>query len=236
MIDAQSAVAGVLIPKGEFARRRGVTPGRVSQWIKEEKIFGPALVGEGRHAKIVEEIAVAQLRQQLDVSQMTGNGLGTRLDVDNQAIETDSSQQLSDLSFFTDPHVSPAGATIEDRIKHEKLEALKRANRAKAIEEAERAGRFVDANDAAIEMRRIAAQLMSVFEGGLPDIAAAIAANWQLPQRDVLHLMRSEFRAVRAAAATALQKTGQTMPQTCETMIEGDDAQGVNVNELQPKC
>ena len=45
------------ISKGEFARRRNVTPARVSQWLSEGKISGAAIVGEGRGALIDEEIA-----------------------------------------------------------------------------------------------------------------------------------------------------------------------------------
>jgi hypothetical protein len=59
-----------VISKAEFARRRSVTPGRVSRWIGEGKIFGAALVGEGRSAQIRESVAVAQLRNKLDPMQM----------------------------------------------------------------------------------------------------------------------------------------------------------------------
>jgi hypothetical protein len=67
------------VGKAEFAECVGVSPSRVSQYIAEGKISGDALVGSGRAARIRFEIAVAQLRERLDPSQMAGNGRNTRL-------------------------------------------------------------------------------------------------------------------------------------------------------------
>ena len=61
----ETAGSGV-VSKGEFARLINVTPGRVSQYIAEGKIFGPALGGEGHSAQIVVEVAREQLRKRLD--------------------------------------------------------------------------------------------------------------------------------------------------------------------------
>ena len=69
----------VAITKGEFARRRGVSPGRVSQWLSEGKISGAAIIGEGRAALIDEVLACEQLGLRLDTGQRTGNGLKTNL-------------------------------------------------------------------------------------------------------------------------------------------------------------
>jgi hypothetical protein len=52
--------------KGEFAKLHGVSPGRVSQWLADGLISGAALVGSGRSARIVVEIANEQLRERLD--------------------------------------------------------------------------------------------------------------------------------------------------------------------------
>ncbi|MFC6490714.1 hypothetical protein ACFP9U_22395, partial [Nitratireductor sp. GCM10026969] len=60
------------VGKGEFARLIGVSAGRVSQYIAEGKIFGAALVGEGRSAKIVPEVARVQLAKTLEPSQRLG--------------------------------------------------------------------------------------------------------------------------------------------------------------------
>ena len=68
-----------VVSKGEFARLCRVDPGRVSQWIKEGKLTGAALVGEGRSAKINVAVAHTQLKRRLDPNQMTANGIRTRI-------------------------------------------------------------------------------------------------------------------------------------------------------------
>ena len=44
--------------KSEFARRRGVTLGHLSQWLSEGKIHGEAIVGVGRNAQTPGVISV----------------------------------------------------------------------------------------------------------------------------------------------------------------------------------
>jgi hypothetical protein len=73
------AAVSETVSKAEFAESIGVSPGRVSQYLAAGKISGEALVGSGRASRIRFEIAVAQLRERLDPSQMTGNGRQTRL-------------------------------------------------------------------------------------------------------------------------------------------------------------
>ena len=55
-----------VLRKKEFAELHGVTPARVSQWLAAGYIDGAALVGAGRAAQIVVEIANEQLRERLD--------------------------------------------------------------------------------------------------------------------------------------------------------------------------
>jgi hypothetical protein len=68
------------ISKSDFARVVGVTPGRVTQWISEEKIDGEALVGSGRDAKICVAVAVGQLRERLDVNNRARASAKAQLD------------------------------------------------------------------------------------------------------------------------------------------------------------
>ncbi|TAK50248.1 MAG: hypothetical protein EPO23_03315 [Xanthobacteraceae bacterium] len=218
MSSGAAAAAETSISKAEFARRRGVTPGRVSQWIAERKIGGAALDGEGRNARIIEAIAVTQLRQKLDVVQMTGNGIGTRLDLP----ATKPAAPGDDVPSVRSAPLIPL-ETIEDKIKQERLESLRRDNRRRAEDEAERAGRLTDAQEASAQMRRIVAQVINVFEGALPGMATSIAAKWQLPQRDVLHLLRAEIRTSRAAAAAAMKETAKTLPILAEANIVGEE-------------
>lgn len=55
-----------VVSKADFARRCGVTRGRVSQWLRDGQIGGEALDGTGRRARIRADVAVGMLRDRLD--------------------------------------------------------------------------------------------------------------------------------------------------------------------------
>lgn len=194
----------------------------MSQWIDEGKIHGGAIVGEGRRARIVEAVAVAQLNEKLDVGQRFGNGLATRLD----------------LPAPTTPAVGPVAAappperddlpvidSVEKQIARERLQQLQRQNRDGAINEAERALRLTDSEAVSRSTGKMAVQLISVFEGALPDFATAIAAKHHLPQRDVLHLLRAEFRKVRETAALAFKRQAGEMPELVPFDVADDQTE-----------
>ena len=209
------AVPGDLITKSEFARRRNVSPARVTQWIEEGKIHGAALVGEGRSAKIVETVAVAQLNEKLDVGQRFGNGLATRLDLPAPPVAPSA-------PVSADEAPAPIIDTIEKQIARERLEALQRQNRNGAIDEAERARLLTDSESVSRATAKMAVQLIAVFEGALPELASAIAAKHDIPQRDVLHLLRSEFRKVRETAALSFKRQAGEMPELAPFEIADD--------------
>ena len=187
------------ISKGEFARRRNVSPGRVSQWISEGKISGAAIVGEGRAALIDEAVACAQLDRALHVDQRFGNGLKTTIAAASPAPEIE---------------IPPASSSVTDQIALQRLEQLQRANRQGMREEAVANGRLVDAAEARQVAGRETARLLTRLEGSLADFATAVAAQFKLPQRDVLHTLRQEMRKVRAAAAIEVRERAEPLPET----------------------
>lgn len=183
------------ISKGEFARRRNVTPARVSQWLSEGKISGAAIVGEGRGALIDEEIACQQLNQKLDIDQRhSGNGLKTTLAPVN--VE------------------APGGNTVADRIAEQRLELLQRQNREKATEEAALLGRLCDTAQARQATGKEIARVVARVEGSLTELASAIAAKFKLPHRDVLHELRGEWRKIRQSAAIEARERAEPLPET----------------------
>ena len=109
-----------------------------------------------------------------------------------------------------EPAPSPPGDPIADAIK--RLDQLRRANCREAEEEAARSGKYTDAAEAARQMGVIATRMMAVMEGSLAELATAVSARFEIPQRDVLHLLRSEFRKVRAAAAKAFRDLATDLP------------------------
>lgn len=198
------------ISKSEFARRRKITPGRVSQYLAEGKISGDALDGQGREAKIVESIACAQLQSRLDVGQRLGNGLRTRLD---------AAPPLATAPVL--PFQPPSrGDAVADQIARERLEQFQRTNRREAIAEAAEAGRLTDTAVVAQVVGRLAAQMVTVFEGALPELAASLARTFEIPHRDALHLLRGEFRKVRESAAAVIKRHAQEMPAMVSCEIE----------------
>ena len=65
------------------------------------------------------------------------------------------------------------------------------------MEELTRHGKWLLASDVEGEMNRLAAEIVVIFEGCLPDFASAVAAKFQVSQREVLHLLRAEFEKGR---------------------------------------
>jgi hypothetical protein len=180
--------------KAEFAAMIRVSPGRVSQLIAEGKLGALELQGTGRSAKVRVPEALAALKLKLDMSQMTGNGSGTRLNVAPVAAvpKVDAPQTPEDQ--------------IEFRFKQAKLEQQEAINRKIAEEEKARAGVYMLADEARAEAAKLAGQLLQAFEGGLTDMATALAAEYKLPQRDVVHLMRTQFSLVREKITEKLRR------------------------------
>jgi hypothetical protein len=93
-----------ILTKAGFAAQLGVSRSRISQWISAKQIYGDALVGEGRTARIRVVTACAQLKKTLDISQRLANGRA----------------KLNDPGTAADA-TSTSDVTIEDQIKAERL-------------------------------------------------------------------------------------------------------------------
>lgn len=198
------AAEGVL-SKSEFARLINVTPGRVSQMIGEGKIGDDALVGDGRSAKIRVELAKAQLRQRTDISQRFGNGLSTLLDpAGAEPPKLPPAQR--------EPSPREAADPVAEAIKAERLRELTLRNERAAEERLAERGRYVRADQTQAAMTRLASAMLNVFEGGLQDLANALAAKHGLATRDVLHQLRQEFRGIRERAANAVRVQAAHLP------------------------
>ncbi|WP_409188430.1 hypothetical protein [Bradyrhizobium sp. RDM4] len=72
-------------------------------------------------------------------------------------------------------------------------------------------------------MLKIAGRTMTIIDGALPEIASALAAKFSLPQRDVLHLLRGEFRQVRERAASSLRSAAADLPPVIEADSDSVD-------------
>jgi predicted transcriptional regulator len=186
------------ISKTEFARLVGVHRSAVSRWIKEKKLDGQALVLQEGRCLIRADLAKEQLRARLDIGQRFGNGINTNL----APASTEPSEKMP-------PPVDP----VEEQIKRERLETLQRQNRRLAEEEKIRAGLYVRADDVETQIGRVAGRMKTIFDAALADIATAIAARFKLPQRDVLHLARAQWRSIQEAESADLATAAAAMPE-----------------------
>ncbi|MHC6150546.1 hypothetical protein ACVSQB_01995 [Bradyrhizobium elkanii] len=177
------------LSKKNFSLLRNVSPARVSQWIAEGKIGADALVGTGHRARINVELATEQLRARLDVTQRMANGRANLDEMPFAPPPPTANPSLVD--------VPPGRSSLDDDFKRERLEGLQRENRRRAAEEAARAGCYVDAAAARAELSNVGSRVLSAIEGGLPEMAAALAANFALPESEVLQMLLAEFGAVR---------------------------------------
>ena len=191
-----SEVGEALLSKGDFARLINVSPGRVSQMIAEGKIGPDALVGEGRYAKVRVEAAKRAIAATTDIGQRFGNGLGTLL---NPTTPAPAAPRET-----VDP--------IADAIKQQRLRSLELANERAAEDRLAERGRYVRADHAKAALTKMAQAILTVFEGGLGDLATAISAEHGIPARDVLHQLRAGFREVRARSAEAFRREAANLP------------------------
>jgi hypothetical protein len=200
------------ISKSAFAELTGVTPGRVSQWLSANQIHGDALVGSGRTARIRPTVAIEQLRLRLDVGHRVR--ANTRAEL-NPVIAPPA-------PAVTDAPAPRVGSDVERQIQLERLETARRTNRKMAEEEAARSGRYTRAAETSRSMGKIAAMLIGLFESWLGELSSKLAATFGLPQRDVIHVLRSEFRLFRASASTALRRESEQLA----VFVEDDPNEG----------
>ena len=208
-----------VVRKSEFARLCNFSKPRVSQLISAGQLTPPALIGEGKNQRVDVELGMAQLRERLSVNERFGlNGLDTNLEP--PAPDEPASVRAIPLSERNlAVRVVPEGETAvtsEAIIKAEKAkQSVFLTNRLK-LEDAARHGKYIDAQEARGGMTRQADELMKIFEGAFPEFASAAAAKFQVPQREMLHLLRDEFRKVRAQLAAACRSKAESTPQTAE--------------------
>ncbi|RWQ12354.1 hypothetical protein [Mesorhizobium sp.] len=199
------------LSKGDFAAHIGVTPGRVSQYISSGMIGPDALDGQGRTAKVIVAKAVEQIRRRRDIGQALGNGIATRLELDPVEPDAPASSSTGQL---------PRTSNVDDELKQERLQAERRRNRIAAEEDATRRGRLVDASQVRAEMTKMAQAIDDENAGMLADFASAVAAEFKLPQRDVLHLLRKIRTEKKAGAAERARRRAAALPEFVETIIE----------------
>jgi hypothetical protein len=173
-----------LISKSEFARRRNVSPQRVSQWVAEGKITAPALVGAGRSAKINEAAAIEQLAGRLDTNQRQGNGIATR---------------LANVANVADDDAG--NGSLEKRLLTAKVRNSEMLGQRREEEELLRRGVLSETAAVKAAWHRGFGEMISAFEGAFPGFASAIAAKPGASAREMVLILRTEWRTERERLA-----------------------------------
>lgn len=186
--------------KGDFAASINVTPGRVSQYIAAGKIYGDALEGEGRLARINPAIARAQLRLTMDPGQRFGANGAAAVSVaaaDGEQNEPGTNKPASAPTIF-DPTIDELAQL---RLRRERIKT-EQAEDERQLE----LGRYMLAVDARREMGKAVAEAYKVMELGIGDLAKAMAVDFGVSQHDAHHALQKAFRVVRTKAVEALRK------------------------------
>jgi len=177
----------VSVTKGEFAALRGVSAGRVSQWISEKKIQGSAIDGEGRNARIVVEEAYRQLGVTLDPVQSVANGQQASMPLDAPpAPAAQQSEAFTDQRRFAKIKADQAEMAYEKQRRDFDAET----------------GRYMLTEFAEHTWSRIFGKVISDLEAALPTMAMEIAR--QIPNADpkqVTIALRTSFRNWRSKIA-----------------------------------
>lgn len=195
----------------------GVTPSCLSHWLEDGKLTGAALIGRGHRARVNVEVALEQLRRNLDQTTLSAKA---RLDgADPKTGGSGGNGPRGPLCDNAD-EAAPNGAgeadDTQEAIRRARLRQLEMIN-AEAREEAlARSGYYLRAEDARQQMGRVASKLMTLFEGSLGEMASAVAAAPPSTPREALRTLRDCWRDIRARNAEAIGAEGEAMPEFVE--------------------
>jgi hypothetical protein len=156
--------------------------------IRRGQLTAPALVECDGRVLVDEEVARAQLGRRLDPDQRMRNG---RAKLGDDAAD--------------DPIVAA--------IRSARLRQIELANAKAEAEASERSGINVSADGVRAEVGRIAARVVALYDGELPQLAADIAAGSNMPVRDALHLLRAAFRRARDRISAAKARAADALPE-----------------------
>ncbi|MEI6560382.1 MAG: hypothetical protein WCO00_18450 [Rhodospirillaceae bacterium] len=178
------------------------TPAAVSKWIREGKLHGPALVGDGRGAQIDVDVALGQLGVSLDLGQQLAQsqpviGRATTAPVEAAPLPDDQARLL------------------KARADREELALQVDGARAAELE-----GRWMPTDDARDEWSRQLAELVQAVEtwlvtGAASDVLAVAVAG--AGPREFGRVLRDGFRQLRQRLAD------QAARADAQTIDEADD-------------
>ncbi|WP_245511136.1 hypothetical protein [Martelella mediterranea] len=209
------------VTKGEFAAMIAVSPGRVSQYLSSGQIYGDAIEGDGRRARIRPDKAISQLGLSIDPAQ----GFGAN----GKAILTGAPAKAPQIAETASPRVpatelplKPSGTQDEmaEQLARERLRQQQIKTGQMERQELEEAGIYTRSEDARRDMGRGISEAFKVMEQGIPDLATALAEEFGLPQRDLQKALARRWRGIRSKAASGFRDIRDETPE----MVEDEEA------------
>lgn len=182
----------------ELAAALNLSKSRISQLVSAGTLDG-AWTGKGRRRVFDPHKAAALLDRKLDAGQQLGNG---------------AAAEAARRDLLSGDRSEPAAKAPKEsaQLPPEDDDRYKLARTLKAEEEARRLrrqnledeGRYVLADSAARETRRLMAAEIAGFEGVIRDAARAVADELGVGFKEVRAILRASWRAHRATRSAAL--------------------------------
>ncbi|AJY47053.1 hypothetical protein [Martelella endophytica] len=211
--------------KAEFASLISVSAGRVSQYLSAGQIHGRAIEGEGRFARIRPDVAIAQLGLTIDPCQGFGaNGKASTASCKRQADFPRAGRRAgaaAELPLRPLP-VEDEEEDLAEQLARERLQQQKYKTAQMERQEKAEEGIYTRTEDVRREIGRTSSEAFKVMEQGIPDLAGALAEDFNLPQRDIQKTLTRKWRDIRQKAAEAFRVRRDEEPELTEE--EADDA------------
>lgn len=180
-----------LVTKSELARRLNVTPGRVSQYLAEGKIYGDAIVGEGRAAMIDYGLARSQLGLALDPVQMTAQ-MRTLPEGDAPAAPAtqQGAAQSNELSRHQEIKVQQAELVLRRQLRDDLADR----------------GIYMRTDEARREWGKALSEIVDAIDQWMGALTDRLSTELKVERQQVSVILRRELRAWRESQASLAQE------------------------------
>lgn len=192
----------------ELATKLDLSKARISQYVSSGKLDG-CYTGDGRARRFDLDKVKTALGKNLDLGQMTGNGLTTRRAL--RALTDDDAQPQPAAPRKTDGELAPRDP---DRLELAKIQSAEEDARRKRRDNERDEGRWVLAEEVERHTARALAQEIGRFELVLRDGARLIADRMGVDYRSARAALMETWRDHRTARAPQLAADAEAAPMT----------------------
>lgn len=206
---------GEIVTKTEFAAIVNRTPGAVSHWIRDGKIKGLALVGEGSRAKIRVKTALDQLGLTLDLAQQAAQA-------EPVPAAAPGENGVENAGGNVTPLRNPSAAEL---LQAEKLKQAQITSRQMEEDDRSRQGIYVRADLVRAEMTKRFAGFTRETELWISDLAVEMLGAGPMEETALADFITKSFRKFRSRQVqTAVDERDSVERLVPEVSAAEDDA------------